>query len=164
MALTDQEKEALSRTDLIIENNTATWDMRIEGDIAGTYAGAFRFKCYLSPLQQIAANREYRELLGPNPTFASEHESFLAYALTQLKYRIITAPPFWAATNTATLAGDVADENVISAVLDAALGSEIKYKSQMKKRRQEAIERGKAALNQEMEGDPEENDDEEDEE
>lgn len=159
--LTEQEQQALERVDLIIEGNTATWDMRLEGDINGVYAGAFRFKCYLSPLQQIAANREFREIMGPNPTFASEHESFLAYALTQLKYRIVSAPPFWASQSPAALAGDLADENIISAVLDAALGAEIKYKSQLKKKKIDAVSRAKAATEKLMEGDDSEEDDEE---
>jgi hypothetical protein len=134
--------------------------MRLDGNIHGTYVGAFRFKCYLSPLQQIAANREYREILGPNPSFASEHESFLAYALTQLKYRIISAPPFWASQNPATLAGDIADENIISAVLDAALGSEIKYKSQLKKKKLDAVARAKAATEKLMNDEEGEDEDE----
>lgn len=158
--LTEQEQQSLDRVDLIIEGNTVTWDMRIEGDINGMYAGAFRFKCYLSPLQQIAANREFREVMGPNPTFASEHESFLAYALTQLKYRIVSAPPFWASQSPASLAGDIADENVISAVLDAALGAEIKYKSQLKKKKLDAVARAKAATEKRMEVEDESEDEE----
>ena len=161
--LTDQEKEVLERKDLIIEGNTATWQMRLEGDISGTYAGSFRFKCYLSPLQQIAADRERRELLGNQFVGIDEHISFLAYALTQLKYRIVTAPPFWASASPASLAGDIPDENVIAAILDAALGSEIKYKSQLKKKKLEAIARGKAGVEKLME-DPSDDDSDEDEE
>jgi hypothetical protein len=161
--LTDQEKESLERSDIAIEGNTATWGMRIEGDIHGTYAGAFRFRCYLSPLQQIAADRERRELLGNTLVGVDEHVSFLAYALTQLKYRIVTAPPFWTSANPATLAGDIADENVIGAVLDAALGSEIKYKSQLKKKKLEAINRSKAAVEKLMQDPDEDESDDEDE-
>lgn len=163
--LNEQEQKSLERSDIIIEGNTATWDMRLDGDIHGTYVGAFRFKCYLSPLQQIAADRERRELLGNQPLYASDHESFLAYALTQLKQRIVTSPPFWASTSPATMAGDIADENIIAAVLDAALGAEIKYKSQLKKKKQEALDRGIASVNQAMKGDdePEETEEEEEE-
>lgn len=161
--LTEQEEKSLERSDLIVEGNTATWDMRLEGDIQGTYAGSFRFKCYLSPLQQIAANREFREIMGPNPTFASEHESFLAYALTQLKYRIVTAPPFWNSQSPASLSGDIADENIIAAVLDAALGAEIKYKSQLKKKKLDAVARAKVATEKAMAGDDSESDEDEDE-
>ncbi|NJO48151.1 MAG: hypothetical protein HC840_00385 [Leptolyngbyaceae cyanobacterium RM2_2_4] len=160
--LSEAEEKSLERSDLIIEGNTATWDLRLDGDIHGTYTGAFRFKCYLSPLQQIAADRERRELLGNQPLYASDHESFLAYALTQLKYRIVTAPPFWASSNPATLAGDIADENVIAAVLDAALGAEIKYKSQLKKKKLDAIARAKASTEKLMtDGDDEDEDEDE---
>lgn len=157
--LTKQEESSLERNDIIIEGNTATWDMRLEGNINGTYSGAFRFKCYISPLQQIAADRERRELLGPQPFAAGEHESLLAYALTQLKYRIISAPPFWESQNPATLSGDIADENVITAVLDAALGAEMKYKSQLKKKKLDAISRAKSATEKLM-ADEEANEDE----
>lgn len=168
--LNEQEQKSLLRTDIIIEGNTATWDIKLDGDINGTYLGSFRFKCYLSPLQQIAANREYREILGPNPSFADEHASFLAYALTQLKYRIVSAPPFWNSANPATMSGDLPDENIIAAVLDAALGAEIKYKSQLKSKKLESVARAKAAaekaLNAEVDEDDRkaEEDDEDDEE
>lgn len=163
--LSVQEKEALERSDIKIEGNSATWDMRLEGNIHGTYVGAFRFKCYLSPLEQIAADRERREILGPQPFAAPEHESFLAYALTQLKYRIVSAPPFWTSENPAKLSGDIADENIVAAVLDAALGSEMKYKSQLKQKKTDAIAKAKAATESLMnESDEDDDDDEEDEE
>lgn len=139
--MADQEKE---RTDIKIEGSTAVWEMREDGDIQGTYIGTFRFKCFLTPLQQIAANREQRELLGLNQTMTPEHEVFLAYALTQLKYRIVTAPPFWSsASPDGSIHGDIPDENVISSVLDAAIGAEVKYKNQLKKRKLDSLERAK---------------------
>jgi hypothetical protein len=134
------EKE---RPDILIDGSVATWELKIQGEIQGTYIGVFKFRCFLTPTQTLAAGREYRELLGPNPTMATEHESLLAYSLSQLKYRIIEAPPFWTASMTTP--GDVPDENVISAVLDAAIGAEIKYKKQMKSRTLEAIEKAKKA-------------------
>lgn len=130
--------------DIIIEGNTATWDISIEGDIQGTYTGTFRFKCFLTPTQRLAASREYRELLGNNPTLATEHEDNLAFALSQLKYRILSSPPFWTSQN-ANMPGDLPDENVIDAVLEAAIGAELKYKKQLKTRKQEAIEKAKKA-------------------
>lgn len=162
--LNENEKNSLERSDLIIDGATASWDMRLDGDIQGTYIGVFKFKCYLTPLQQIAANREYRELMGPNPTYASEHESFLAYSLTQLKHRIISAPPFWASQNPAMFSGDIADENIISAVLDAALSSELKYKSQLKKKRLDALERAQNSTEKLMEVEEDEGDEDENEE
>lgn len=139
-------KEELERSDIIIEGDTALWEIRLDGDIKGTYLGSFRFKCFLTPTQRLAASREYRELLGENPLLALKHEDNLAYALSQLKYRVISAPPFWTSSlQTSEMAGDLPDENIIMAVLDAAIGAELKYKAQLKKRKQEAIEKAKKA-------------------
>lgn len=149
----ETKPKIVTRSDIIIEGNTATWSFRLDGDINGTYSGTFRFRCYLSPLQRIAADRERRELLGNHPEYASEHESFLAYSLTQLKYRILTAPPFWNSQNPGSMGGDIADENIISAVIDAAVGAEIKYREQLKERKQQALDRGIGAVDQAMKGD-----------
>jgi hypothetical protein len=138
--------EKNERPDILIDGNTATWELKLQGEIQGTYIGVFKFRCFLTPTQQLSAGREYRELLGTNPTSASEHESLLAYSLSQLKYRIIEAPPFWTSSlASSSFSGDLPDENVISAVLDAAINAEIKYKKQMKSRKLEAIDKAKKA-------------------
>lgn len=143
---------------MIIDGTTANWDMRVEGDIAGTYAGTFKFRCYLTPMQKIAANREMRELLGSHATMAPEHEANLAFALTQLKHRIVSAPPFWNSV-TSGMAGDLPDANVILAVLDAAYVAELKYVAQIKEKKASAISRAKTAaeaiLNSQGKDDPE---------
>ena len=136
---------AEDRDDIKIEGNVATWEINTVGSIMGTYIGTFRFRCFLSPLQQIAAGREERELIGVNMSLAPEHEKFLAYALTQLKYRIISAPPFWASANVNNLQGDIPDEEIISVILSAAIDAEAKYKSDIRKRKEEAIQRAKKA-------------------
>jgi len=148
--MSDQE-----RPDIIIQDNTAIWEMKVDGDIHGTYMGKFRFRCYLTPTQKIAADREYRQMLGDNPTTAPEHESFLAYSLTQLKYRVLEAPPFWSSTQQTSIGavhGDLPDENVLSAVLDAAISAEVKYKAQLKKRKEEALDRAKKAAERLLKG------------
>jgi hypothetical protein len=133
--------------DLKLDGAVATWEMRMEGNVSGTYVGVFKFRCYLTPLQSIAAGREQRELLGNNMALATEHESFLAYALTQLKQRIISAPPFWAsASPNKSIEGDLPDENIIEAVLDAAIRSELKYKEEKKKKKEEALARSDSAI------------------
>lgn len=125
-----------------IEGSTGVWEMRLEGAIQGTYSGVFRFKCFLSPTQKIAANREYRELLGSNPLTTPEHESYLAYALTQLKYRIVEAPPFWSSTKqSGSFEGDIPDSEIISAILDAAIETEVKYMKQLKQKKEDALKR-----------------------
>jgi hypothetical protein len=131
------------RSDIAIENNIATWSINSVGDIQGTYIGTFKFKCYLDPMEQIRANRDYRDMIGPNPLGTPEHESFLAYALTQLKYRIISSPPFWSSTQ--SVGGNLPDESIISEVLNASMDSEVKYRNQLKKRKTEALERAKKA-------------------
>jgi hypothetical protein len=137
------DDKAEERSDITIENNIATWDINYTGDVHGLYIGTFKFKCYLDPLEQIKANRDYREMIGPNPLGTPEHESFLAYALTQLKYRVITAPPFWSSTQ--GVGGNLPDEGVISEVLNAATDSELKYRAQLRKRKDEALEKAKKA-------------------
>ena len=139
-------KKYLKRTDIVIEGNTATWDIRLDGDINGTYVGTFRFKCFLSPTQKLAASREYRQLLGENPTLILKHEDNLAFALSQLKYRVISAPPFWTSTaQLSGMAGDIPDENIIDAVLDAAIDAELKYVAHLQKKKTESIEKAKKA-------------------
>ena len=136
--------EENERSDIKLEGDVAVWEMKVDGSIKGTYMGVFRFRCYLTPLQQIAAGREERELLGPNLALATEHERFLAYALCQLKYRIISAPPFWASANpSGSLAGDLADEEIVASILDAATHAELKYKKQLMKRKDSAVDRAK---------------------
>lgn len=133
------------RPDIKIEGDVATWEMSAVGNIKGTYFGTFRFRCYLDPMQQIAAGREERQLIGENFSFAPDHEKFLAYALTQLKYRVISSPPFWASTNPGGMPGNLPDGEIVSLVLGAAIDAEVKYKAEIKKRKEDAIERAKKA-------------------
>jgi hypothetical protein len=148
------------RSDVFIEGNVAKWSIALHGAIGGTYAGDFVFRCILTPSQQIAANRDYREMLGANPTLAPEHESFLAYALTQLKYRVVSAPPFWESTRQANgIAGDIPDQDVIEAVLDAAVHAQLKYRYELNQKKLELIERAKAAAERIINGRKDEEDD-----
>jgi hypothetical protein len=148
--LTPDELKAFKRSDLIIDGSTSTYDLKIEGEIKGTYSGTFKFRCYLSPTQQIAANREFREILGPNPSFASNHVSLLAYALTELKYRIIQAPPFWVSESNSGYGGDIADENVVSTVLDAAMDSQLKYKVLLRQKGLSSVSKAKSSIEELM--------------
>ena len=134
----------MSDTDLMIEGHTAIWSIPpgTQGDIGGTYSGQFKFKTYLSPMQMLAANKEYREMLGANASSASEHDGYLAYALTQLKYRVISSPPFWTTPQqNGAMAGSIPDENVILAVLDAAVRAETVFKAKMASERDSVLKR-----------------------
>src|SRR5665213_1148730 len=134
------------RPDIKLDGDKATWDISAVGNIRGTYLGTFVFRCFLTPLQQLAAGREERALVGEQFAFASEHERFIAYALAQLKYRIISAPPFWTSANpSGNMAGDLADTEIVSLVLGSSIDAELKYKSDIKLRKEMAIERAKKA-------------------
>jgi len=150
---------ANNKYDLLIQGNTATWELKEEGPIEGTYKGTFVFKCFLTPTATLAAGREYRELLGKYADMASENESFLAYALTQLKHRIIKAPPFWTSAVGGNFTGDIPDIDILSKILSAAVEAEIRYKENMKEKRNEIISMARKAaekLLEEKEGKNEE--------
>ena len=141
---------------LRIEGDVAIWPMREEGKIKGTYVGTFKFRCYLTPMQQIAQNREYRELLGnSSPTLADEHTSFMAYALSQLKQRVIEAPPFWSENkHVSGMDGDIPDEEIVEAVLNAAITAEVNYKKALADSKEKSIkraEKGAEAIEKEQE-------------
>jgi len=136
----------LKRNDILIEGNTATWNCHITGKIQGTYIGTFRFKCFLTPTETLAASRDYRELLGPNAILAFKNEDDLAFALAQLRYRIVSAPPFWtSAVGVNSYQGDIADAEVIHMVLEAAIAAQLKYNAQLEKAKEDALKRAKAA-------------------
>lgn len=140
-------KKYLKRSDIQIEGNVATWNINAVGAINGTYIGSFRFKCYLTPSEKLAAGRDYRELLGPESRLAFTNEDNLAFSLTQLKYRVISSPPFWSSAiggnGNIVLQGDLPDEPIIDMVLDAAVASELKFLAQLQKKKEETIKQAK---------------------
>ena len=52
------------RDDIQIIGSVATWTMRLDGAVSGTYTGTFQFRCFLTPLQRIDAGREQSAILG----------------------------------------------------------------------------------------------------
>lgn len=130
------------RTDIQILDNVATYSLSFNGAIQGLYMGQFKFRCYLSPMQNLSASREYRDLLGANTELATENDRFLAFALAQLKYRILEAPPFW---NTVDGAGEIPDYDVITMVMEAAMDSEVMFRDKKKEEKERAIAQSKAA-------------------
>lgn len=145
-------KSYLKRSDLVIEGNHATWHINARGKIQGTYTGVFKFKCFLSPTERLAAGRLYRELLGPNAALAFKQEDNIAFSLAQLKYRVVEGPPFWSSTvGINGLEGDIPDESVIDEILEAAVACELKYMALIEERKKEAIKRAKMAAETLME-------------
>lgn len=129
--------------DIILEGNVAIWRMQpVQGDLGGTYTGTFKFRTFLDPLRQLQAGKEFREYLGAQASQAPDSEANLAFALTQLKFRVISAPPFWTSTlQDSGISGNVGDLNVIALVLDSAIRAETLYKEKIAKERDEALER-----------------------
>lgn len=143
--MTKKELQAyLKRHDLVIEGNISTWTLAMKGDINGTYHGVFKFKCYLTPTEVLSAGRDYRDLLGPSGNLAFTKEDNLAYTLSQLKHRVISAPPFWTSSlGVNGYAGDIPDENVLDAIFDAAMTSQLKYLALLQNKKDEMIKKSK---------------------
>lgn len=138
-------------TDLILNHdNTATWTFKEEGEILGTYAGTFVFKCFLNPLEILSAGRLQRELLGDAPQPRDDEpqqlktERFLAFTLAQLQKRIVKAPPFWGSA--LEMAGNLPDIDFLSMVLVKALDAETLYKAKLAEKRSQAQEAAKNSV------------------
>jgi translation initiation factor 2B subunit (eIF-2B alpha/beta/delta family) len=130
------------KKEIKFEGSIATWDCNLIGSINGSYVGTFKFRAYLNPIQKLSASRMYRELLGNSQLPASPTEDNLAFAISQLKHRIVEAPPFWSSGSDL---GTIPDEEVLMSILDAAIASEIMYREDIKNKKQEAIEKAKKA-------------------
>ncbi len=111
----------------------------IGGTTQTTYLGTFEVYPILSPTQFLSAGRRYRELLGPNPAFATEFELNLAYALSQLELRVRVAPSFWNR-------GDIKDTEVIMAVFDKTIEVEEIFRKEQKEKTAHALETLKLQL------------------
>jgi len=127
-----------------IEEGLGHWDINHTGNHGGTYLGTFSFRLWLDPYQEIAADREYREFLGANPSLARQRPDDLAYALAQLKQRVVKAPPFWGLGSARP--GAVADQEVVIETLNAAIEAELAHRRRMNKMKEEALERIKRQL------------------
>ncbi len=133
----------MTENDILLEGPIATWNMgKIDGEIGGTYSGTFQFRCFLDPIRQLQAGREFREMIGPFGVNATTTEYNMAYALTQLKHRVIKAPPFWTSTRQdSQMDGNIPDLNILMAVLSAAERAEAAYTAKVQKEREELLEK-----------------------
>jgi hypothetical protein len=139
----DEIKKYLDREDLQIEGNICTYHLAAEGTVSGTFRGIFKFKCFLSPSEKLACGRLYRKLLGPNAALAFKNEDDLAYTLSQLTYRIVSAPPFWSSSiGVDGQVGDI-DENVLNIISEAASAAELKYWALLQEKRDQTLKSAK---------------------
>lgn len=116
-------------------------DFRFDGSIAEfdyhgvgnksntTYMGVFRVKTILSPMDMIKADRMYRELIGSvNPHMAAKDTQNFAFALSQLKVRLVESPDFY---KNKELDGSHLDANVLVDIINKAIDAEEEYKKQV---------------------------------
>lgn len=135
----EDQKPVIVPDDLSIDpNGTATFTINEEGSIQGSYRGVFSLRCYLSPLDSLAAGRQFRELIGPFGDSSSEQDRYLAFCVSQLNRRVIKGPPWW---NAGDVPGNIPDLNVLSILLDRALTAETVYKQRLTKMKEEALEK-----------------------
>lgn len=138
---------AVEENDVTIDaHGVASWDLNIFAPIGGTYMGHFKFRTVLSPLQEIEADRDYRDLLGKNAEFAATYVENFAYALAQLRQRVISAPPFWMDGISKFPGSQIRDKEVLEVVLEAAVTAEVKYRKSLSDKHKTAVERLAKAL------------------
>ena len=139
----EDQKPVIVPDDLSIDpNGTATFTINEEGQIQGDYRGTFTLRCYLSPLDSLAAGRQFRELIGQFGESAGEQDRYLAFCVSQLNRRVIKGPPWW---NASDVPGNIPDLNVLSLILDRSLTAEAVYKQRLTKMKQEALEKAQQA-------------------
>lgn len=92
------------------------------GDTTGEkWKGLFKVKTRLSHRDQLNRDRVRREMIGNNPDAASERARATADVFSQLSIRLIDAPSWWVNADNGL---DLADENVVIEVFQAALKAE----------------------------------------
>ena len=133
----------MDNNDIVLTGNTATWTMPLtQGEVLGSYSGTFQFKTFLTPTTMLEAGREYRSLLGNLPEHATDKEKNLAFALVELKYRTLKAPPFWSSTlQESGYMGNIADLNIIVMVLEHAMIAESMFQEKLQKERDQLLDR-----------------------
>lgn len=136
----------VKESDISIENETALWQLNFQGQIGGTYLGLFRFKTFLTPAQVIDADRDFRELMGPNLQYAATNAENIAYALAQLKHRVIESPPFWRDGSSRFPGSSVKDLECLELVLEAAIACELKYRKEIAKKHEESLKKLQAVI------------------
>lgn len=117
-------------SDFRFDGSVAEFDYQGIGDLTNiTYMGVFRCKTVISPLDHIKADRLYRELLGSvNPHLASKETQNYAFALSQLKVRLLEFPDFY---RNKELDGAHLDSNVLIDLINKAIDAQEEYKKEL---------------------------------
>jgi len=138
-----------------IKDDFATFSVNIIGRHSrSSYMGTFTVKCLLSPMEEIAADKRYRDLLGTNSHLATQNVREKAFALAQLEQRVSEMPPFW--ENDHMPGGHIKDDNVILEILDLAVEAQETYIAEKEAELKERQERlTKAIKKKKIEKEPE---------
>lgn len=129
--------EKMNLNNITLDLNLATATFRLNGDIGSvtrtTYTGVFTVRAVLDPARELAAGRLYRSLLGPQFQQASDHEANMAFALSQLQQRVLTAPPWWDSAPGQDIRGsNILDTDILLKVLDLCIKSQEEYQNALR--------------------------------
>lgn len=136
----------ITENDIVIEGSNAVFELNMSAPIGGTYMGTFKFRCTLTPIQIVDADRDYRDLIGAQPSLVNETADNLSFSLSQLKQRVISSPSFWTENSGRFPGGGVRDLEVISKVLEAAFLAESKFRKLLVEKHEAATKRLQLAL------------------
>ena len=139
----------ISKEQFYLELDRATWHCSFQSSNGETYMGTFVFKALLTPMDTIAIDRDYRELLGPvSPNLASRDTYNVAFAAANLKHKIAKSPSFWTDGVENSFPGTQikGGEDLIGHVMEASYLAETLYKDGLKKRHEEALKKIQAGL------------------
>jgi hypothetical protein len=151
--------QLVTQDDITLQSDgTSTWEINATYPVGGTYMGKFTFRCILTPMQMIEADRDYRDLLGKNAEFANTTVESYVYAISQLKQRVVFSPPFWAESNSRFPGSQVKDSEVLDMVLQAAIESELKYRAALAEKHEASISKLKLHIQKQKEAKAEEAD------
>lgn len=120
-------------SDFSFDGSLASFDYHGVGNQTNTtYMGNFVTKCVLSPMDHIKADRLYRELIGSvNPHLASKETTNYAFALSQLKVRLVEFPDFF---KNKELDGSHLDSNILIDLVNKAIDAQEEYKEELDQR------------------------------
>jgi len=119
--------------DIKLDGSLADFSVNLIGAATKeSFIGTFTVKCVLNPIEEIKANKLYRELLGEtNPHLANEDIHNLALALSQLKFRVVKSPAGWKHSE---IDGGHLDANIVLHVFNMALEARILFHKEAGKR------------------------------
>jgi hypothetical protein len=132
----------------INEDGTVTFRISEVGDRSRTtLQGPFKVKGSLSPYDELAAGRDMRHLLGDNAVSATDHEVNLAYALSQLRHRVVEQPSFWLEASREGFGGADIDHNIILKVIGLAIDAEVHYRKYLRTEAKRRLKDLESSLN-----------------